>query len=138
MKKSQTILGLNVQWPFSRLIMDGKKSVETRTYPLPKEKENREIAVIETPGPRGKKEAGIDKARIIGVVRFTDCFQYKSELQWNKDAKKHCVPLDDPNYKWGSSEEKWGWNLKIVKRFNTPKSAPKKKGIVWATDCKID
>lgn len=128
----ENLCGINIQWPWSELIISGKKTIETRSYPLPKNKTGIPIALIETPGPRGKKEAGIEKARIIGVIEFLACKQYKTAAAWKKDFDHHQVPLDDPQFHFDAKKEKWGWQLKILRKFSSPKPAPKKRGIVWA------
>lgn len=132
-RKSRGIPGINIQWPWSQLIIEGKKTVETRTYPLPDNKNDIPIALIETPGPRGKKEAGIHKARIIGVIQFMGCKRYESATAWKKDFPKHRVPLNDPQYFFDSKKEKWGWDVKVLKVYSKAKPAPEKRGIVWAT-----
>jgi len=135
MKK--VIPGLNVQWPWSEMIVSGEKTVETRSYSLPEKYRGVELAVIETPGPRGKQEANIEKARIIGVVIFSDCIQYKTKTQWYGDQQKHCVPESDSQYGFNPDKEKWGWVVKSVKRLSAPKPPPTKRGIVFALKCEI-
>ena len=44
--------GLNIQQPWSSLLIDGYKSVETRSYPLPQKYEGVELALISTPGKK--------------------------------------------------------------------------------------
>jgi len=134
-KKSPGIPGINIQWPWSQLIISGKKTVETRGYPLPESKKNIPIALIETPGPTGKREAGISKARIIGVIEFTGCIAYSSLSKWRKDFKQHRVPIDDPDYRLLPGKVRYGWVTKVIKNFSKPKEAPRKKGIVWVTSC---
>ena len=50
------------------MLLSGEKTVETRGYPLPEKYVGCELAIIETPGPRGRREAGIEKARIVGTI----------------------------------------------------------------------
>lgn len=136
MKKK--IPGLNIQWPWSQLLLSGKKTIETRTYPLPKKYENVELAIIETPGPDGKKKAGILKARIIGTIVFENSFQYLCEKDWQKDKDKHLVKLDDKDFSWQKKDSNiWGWNVKSVTSFKRLIPAPIKRGIVFATKCEL-
>lgn len=130
------IPGLNIQWPWSRLILDGSKTIETRSYPIPEKYLNVELAIIETPGPHGKK-AGIDGARIVGTIKFSGCFRYNEFEEWAEDYDRHCVPVNDPQYKFSNETEKWGWIIKEVKGFRIPRPAPVKRGIVFATSCEI-
>ena len=135
---NKTMPGLNIQWPWSELLLSGRKSIETRTYPLPKKYEGVELAVIETPGPKGKKEAGINKARITGTIIFGASFQYKSENEWRKDAKRHLVNPDDIQYSWTKTDNiVWGWTVEKVTRLKSHEAAPKKRGIIFASICEI-
>lgn len=136
-KSSEELPGVNIQWPWSQLLLSGQKSVETRTYPLPVDKTNVRLAVIETPGPRGRKEAGIDKARIIGTIIFRRSFKYKSKSEWLQDKNRHQVSENDPLYGFDSKKEKWGWEVAEYVLFKKPIPAPKKKGIVFAKSCEI-
>ena len=45
--------GLNVQAPWTGLLISGEKSVETRSYPLPKKYVGEKLALVETPGKSG-------------------------------------------------------------------------------------
>lgn len=136
--KRQGIPGINIQWPWSQLIIEGKKTIETRTYPLPENRKNIPIALIETPGPRGKKEAGIAKARIIGVIQFTGCKRYESATAWKKDFRRHRVPLNDRQYRFDPNKEKWGWDVTVLEDYNTPISTPEIRGIVWTRECSVN
>lgn len=134
---SKVIPGINMQWPWSVFLLDGEKTVETRSYPLPEKYRNQPLAMIETPGPRGKKEAGITEARITGIITFSDSFQYKTRKQWLADRNRHCVAPDDPHFGFKLDKEKWGWVVASVEKFERPLLAPKKRGIVFATACEI-
>ena len=132
------IPGVNIQWPWSELILSGEKTVETRTYPLPAKYKDVALAVIETPGARGRREAGIQMARIIGTVTFADSFQYKSKAMWIGDQQRHRVLDGDPLYGWSSKKEKWGWIVKETKLFSEHHPAPVKRGIIFASACSIE
>lgn len=132
---SRKIPGVNIQWPWSRLIAECKKTVETRTYSLPTKYVGQELAIIETPGPHGKRQ-GIHKAQIIGTVIFEKSFRYDYKT-WKSDQLRHLVSPDDPQFKWSEEKEKWGWVVSRVKLFNEPLPAPKKRGIIFASECNI-
>lgn len=134
--KSKVIPGINIQWPWSQLIVDKKKAIETRTYKIPEKFKDVELAIIETPGPHGRKK-GILKARIIGTVTFEESFQY-NKSSWEKDFKSHLVDTNDPQFAWNNLKERWGWKIKRVRKFKQPLEAPKKKGIIFATECLIN
>ena len=61
-----TLRGLNIQFPFSQLVLLGAKTIEARTYRLGKgniAQAGEEMFLIETPG-KGTKGA------VVGVVRW--------------------------------------------------------------------
>ena len=67
--------GINIQTPWSELLINGDKSVETRSYPLPEKYMGEELALIETPGRYGRF-----KARIIGTITFSHSFKLLTSL----------------------------------------------------------
>jgi hypothetical protein len=123
--KRKSYMGLNIQYPISQLIIDGTKTVETRTYPLSNEKVGEIFALIETPGRDGKF-----KARVIALIRFTEVFPYTSSSEFYKDTKRHRVSPESP-WKWNDEKPKWGWVVKVERVFKIPLQAPKKRGIVF-------
>ncbi|MBN8540745.1 MAG: ASCH domain-containing protein [Deltaproteobacteria bacterium] len=135
--KKIVVPGINIQWPWSQLLLSGKKTVETRGYELPAKHVGKPLVIIETAGPRGKKEAGIDRARIVGLIVFRSSFQYQSNSHWRKDHNRHLVDVDDPMFAWGKSNERWGWEVESVKVIEPHQNAPKKKGIVFTSACTI-
>lgn len=132
----RVIPGINIQWPITRLILEGKKVIETRKYPLPEKYKNVELAIIETPGPQGRK-AGMQKAQIVGTIIFEDSFEYKSKAEFDRDIKRHFVEPDHPQFKFQKGVKKFGWIIKSVKVLKSPKPGPRKKGIVFASQCEI-
>ena len=131
----ENIPGVNIQWPWSSLIVSGQKTVETRSYKLPEKYIGKKLAIIETPGPRGKKEAGISKARIIGTVVFSGSFLYRTRAEWVADFDRHCVEIGNHQFEFDKNHEKWGWIVAEVVSFKNQKPAPVKRGIVFATSC---
>lgn len=123
--------GINIQWPISRSILDGTKTIETRHYPLPKKYENVELLIIETPGKNGAF-----KARIVGVITFSESIQYESESKFYKDQRFHLVDRNSP-WAWKSGKIKWGWKIKMAKPFSKPVDAPKAKGIRFTNNILI-
>jgi hypothetical protein len=127
---TKTYSGINIQWPISETILNGRKTIETRTYPLPQKYLNKELLLIETPGSEGKF-----KARIIAIIVFTDCFEYKNKNEFYKQKNLHLVT---PDSKWAwSNKVKFGWKLKLVKKFNKPIKAPLRKGIKFTNNIQI-
>ena len=124
--------GINIQCPFSHMLINGDKCVETRSYSLPKKYEGEELALIETPGKSGKF-----KARIIGTITFSHSFQYSNEEDWRRDYNRHLVEPDNKIYGWKDSKDKYGWVVSDVIKFDEPQPAPEKKGIVFTKNCNI-
>lgn len=121
--------GINIQAPWSDLLIGGQKTVETRSYPLPKKYEGVELALIETPGKHGKF-----KSRIIGTITFSHCFEYKTKKDWRSDYARHKVDLTSKFY-WWNDKPKYGWVVSDIVKFDDPVDAPKNRGIVFTSNC---
>ena len=128
--KKTIYTGINVQWPISQLILEGKKTIETRTYPLPEKLLNVDLVMIETPGKLGKF-----KARNIAIIRFTDCIQYKDKEDFYLDLDRHQVSPDSP-WAWSDKKPKWGWIVEVV-RILSPPTECTRRGIVYRTQISI-
>lgn len=128
--------GINIQWPWSEWIISGRKTIETRTYPIPQKHLGKPLALIETPGPRGRAQ-GIAKARIIGVVTFSESFQYMDKQHWAEDRPYHLVEASDDQFGFSTDKEKWGWRVAKIEKFEKYLPAPEKKGIVCASTRQI-
>ncbi|MEW6056154.1 MAG: hypothetical protein AB1540_06030 [Bdellovibrionota bacterium] len=129
------IPGLNVQWPWSQLILEGKKTIETRSYPLPSSYRGMPIAVIETPGQ--DPSSPVRTAQIIGIVIFSDSFQYTTHRAWLRDQQHHLVPEGHKLFGYKKSKTKWGWRIKSIQTFSEPQRAPKHRGIVFTKTCHL-
>lgn len=125
--------GINIQTPWSELLINGVKSVETRTYHLPEKYMGEELALIETPGRYGRF-----KARIIGTITFSHSFKYPDQNAWQDDYNRHCVAIDDPTYNWKNDKSKYGWVVSDIKKFDRPVDISKRKGIIFTTDLDIN
>lgn len=136
-KNAGNIPGINIQWPWSRLILDGTKSIETRRYPLPEHYVGVSLALIETPGPLGKQKGGVEKARIIGIIRFVRSFEYANKTEWEKDFLKHRVPQDDPDFAFDPNKRPWAWQVEVIESFGKPLPAPVRRGIVFTKSCGV-
>jgi hypothetical protein len=130
--------GVNIQWPWSALLLSGEKTIETRSYAIPDKYIGKELAIIETPGRKGKKEAGIDKARIIGTIVFGPSYKYETMRQWQLESAKHRVTAADRDFSFNPKKPKWAWPVLKVKSFKKQIPPPKRRGIVFATECNID
>lgn len=124
--------GVNIQTPWSQLLINGDKSVETRTYALPEKYVGEELALIETPGRYGRF-----KARIIGTITFSHSFKYPDQKAWQDDYNRHCVEVDDPIYNWKDDKPKYGWVVSKVTKFEEPVDIRKRKGIIFTTGVSV-
>ena len=126
------MIGLNVRSPWSTLLINGQKTVETRSYRLPQRLEGVELSLIETPGKSGKF-----KSRIIGTITFSSCIQYSSKEQWVSDETRHKVDTNNKLYCW-NDKPKFGWIVQSVKKFKKPVDPPAKRGIIYANNCLLE
>ena len=117
---------LKIQIPWSDLLINGHKSVETRSYPLPKKYEGVELLLIETPNQNSKF-----KCQIIGTITFSHSFKYPNEKSWKDDYNRHKVQTNDEFYSWNPNKPKYGWVVSKVSKFDNPIPYLKKKGIVF-------
>lgn len=122
--------GINIQWPISELIINGKKIVETRTYPIPTKMLNQEIILVETPGKYGKF-----KARNAAVIKFTDCFAYTSKEEFYMDFDRHQVNPES-SWAWRDEAPKWGWVVEVVKLITPPQECLS-RGIVYRSNISL-
>lgn len=136
MKKTK-MTGLNVQWPWSKLLVSGEKTVETRSYPLPDKFKDVDLALVETPGPIGRLKKNNIRTKIIGSIRFSGSFQYESYEDWLMDFDRHRVPKEDSVFGYRSGMPKWGWIVSSVKELESPSEPPEQIGRVFTNDCLI-
>lgn len=122
--------GINIQFPWSQLLIDGDKCVETRSYSLPKKYDGEELALIETPG-----KSGDFKARIIGTITFSHSFKYPDKNAWIDDNARHLVDQNDENFGWKEDKDKYGWVVSKINKFSEHLKPPCKKGIIFTKDC---
>ena len=125
-KGHKEFTGINIQWPTSELIISGDKTVETRTYPIPKMYIGQPLILVETPGRYGSF-----KARAKALIVFGSSFQYKSKAQFRRDFGRHRV---EENSQWDWKESpKWGWEItkvEVLKPFPVTKRGIRfRKGI---------
>ena len=121
---NKTYTGINIQWPISREIIASKKTIETRTYPIPPHYLNKKMLLIETPGHTGKF-----KSRAIAIIKFTKCFKYPNRKTFYADYHYHRIDKNSP-WAW-QHKPKWGWHVEVVRVINPPVTFLGKKGIVY-------
>ena len=125
---SKTYPGVNIQVPWSQLIIGKKKTVETRHYPLPSHLVGKEILIIETPG-----KVGTFKRRVIGIVVFGESFEYRNEKHFSSDIDQHLVSVDHPSFSWAAAKgnPKWGWPVLSVEKVSLELPSTFKAGIIF-------
>lgn len=119
--------GINIQYPWSQLLLSGKKTIETRLYPIPKKYTNVPLALIETPG-----KGGDFPARVVGIIRFERCYRYESERAFRSDESRHLLKKG-ADFDWKTGREKWAWHVVEVEPLSTAIPAPKHRGIIWTS-----
>lgn len=123
---------LEVQAPFSRLILSGKKSIETRSYQLPEDLLHTSIVLCESaPGLAGvstlsdsviESQPGL---LLIGEIYVSHSKEYTSQEEWDEDRECHQVPSDSA-YEWTPTEigRRYGWYIERVTVYSKPLSVP--------------
>jgi len=123
-------VGLNIQFPISNLILSGRKTIETRTYPLSEKYLNKDLVMIETPGKTGNF-----KSRAIAIIRISKCFKYNSKKEFYADSDKHFV-TELSEWAW-MDRPKFGWVVEVIKKLDPPQTIEKPKGIIYTTEIEI-
>lgn len=118
--------GINIQWPISQEILEGRKIIETRTYPIPNKFIGINLFFIETPGLKGNF-----KARIVGTIRFSGFKIYKDINEFRNDESKHLVEKGS-EWDW-KDKPKYGWIIDNIEVFNKKYLAPPKRGYVYTS-----
>jgi len=113
--------GLEMQYPWSKHLLNGSKLIETRGYDLPSSlisTENNEVKIDILESQQGKD--GVSSVpnvvyltsqsplKRIGWTTFVQSIRYKSREQFEADADKHLV---DPSsgYGWNDNRPMYGW-----------------------------
>lgn len=132
-----TLRGLNINYPFSQLMLQGAKTIESRHFYLGHRNianQGEELFLIETPGPRnvlgavlGDEDVGPPPrhAQVVGTVAFSSSRPYSSTSDWKKDRPKHRVK-EGGSYDWDGSGEMHAWHVEKVRRFSEPLDAGSK------------
>lgn len=111
------IKGVNINdrdAPYTNMILDGTKTIETRKTNSLKSLVGQRVGIIRT---------GVGKAVIIGYVDITGVIKYETETEFRLDFDKHKVKAGS-KYDIKPNEIKYGYILKNPKRCE-PKIAPK-------------
>ncbi|CAN0397535.1 unnamed protein product, partial [Ectocarpus sp. 12 AP-2014] len=125
-----------MQAPWSRRLLDGQKTVETRGYPLPAGLVGRSIEVLES--RRGRDgvsgvgdvvEAFSAGLSVIGRVVFGGTEAYPSRETWAADAERHLVPAEEEEgfesgkgYGWKGPGSVHAWRVASVEAYPKPRA----------------
>jgi len=123
-------VGLEMQQPFSQLLLSGAKTVETRSYCLPASLVGRPIAVLETEcgaacgsALADNVAAGDQSVRLVGTVTFGSCFAYASADEWDADSTRHRVPATSA-FSWTEDRMMFGWVVASATPYEYPMPTP--------------
>lgn len=123
---------LELQAPWAKRLLDGEKTVETRSYPLPAGLVGRPIEVMESqPGQDGvsalgdRVEALSTGLSVLGRVVFSKTEAYASREAWENDESRHLVPSSSAGYGWKSQKGAaaiHGWFVGEVTPYVKPRA----------------
>ena len=121
-------IALEVQLPFSELILSRLKTIETRAYPLPEKLLGTKIMLLESQAVSssslssslGDVILGSDESvKIVGYIIVDNIVEYNTYEQWDTDRARTCVDRSSKfEYKGDPDERRWGWNIQEAKRFD--------------------
>ena len=138
--------GINIQWPFSQLLLMGAKTEEVRSFDLDyrgRVNTDEEVWLVETKGPHVKatKNAIVGDLRIaprpsatqiVGAISFAAARQYASEQTFDKARLLHRI-APGSKFDWDSTGAVYGWRVGKVRALVTPQ--PVSTGILGLGEC---
>jgi hypothetical protein len=127
----KTLNGISIQYPYAQLILAGKKTIETRTYPIPNHYVGVPLLLVETPGKQGRF-----KSRGIAIITFSGCFKYRTAKEFYGQSHLHLVDKSS-EWSWKPGKEKWGWEVKEISRLKTPILITKRLGIKFTKNIEL-
>ena len=135
------IFGLEMQQPWSQYLLNGKKTIETRTYDLPKALIGKKLFILESKsGEDGISSIGnyldgdeiSDSINVVGWVIFDRVIIYRYRSKFEADEEKHMVKRDS-GYGWKDDTRiVYGWVVSKKAKLNIAdcKNTGKKKSFV--------
>ena len=128
-----SLRGLNIQWPFSQLLLNGTKLEEVRQYPLNYRgiaKTQEEVFIVETKGPSVCKErnaishgiqipARPSTAQIVGTIRFACSQPYYDKQTFHEARCRHRIKADS-KFDWDGHHRLYGWRVDSVRALTVP------------------
>ncbi|CAM9521839.1 unnamed protein product, partial [Discosporangium mesarthrocarpum] len=143
-------VALEVQAPWAARLVQGKKIVETRAYPLPTPLLGHRLEILESKPGRdgvstlpdcivgGARDGAGQGLRVVGHVTVQACRAYASRGEWEADAKRHLVPIDSPpmqtgaegqvkgkrGYGWGGPGSVYQWEVGLAVEYEVARPVP--------------
>ena len=131
--KQVCMRGLNIQWPFSQLLLRAVKTQEVRKYDLGHRKictANEETWIVETRGLHVNAATdsicnGLDvasrprAAQIVGTVTFASSFPYAGKRAFRSTWDRHRI-VEDSKHDWNGQGVLYGWQVGTVRALRTP------------------
>jgi hypothetical protein len=137
---SLSLPGLNIQWPFTQLILAGVKTIEVRTYELGHRNiahPNREVWLVETISGSLKDATvpeGVDVpekppcAQIVGTITFSRSVPYDDRSDFNSTRNQHRIAVGG-KHDWTDKSDRHAWHISSCKRLAAPIPCPGRKGM---------
>ena len=124
---SSTTFGLEMQHPWAGLLLEGKKTIETRNYNLPKNLIGKKIYILETKSgidgvsalPNSiEQESDVEKhVKCAGWCIFDKVVIYRYKSKFEMDVDKHLV-TPDSGYGWKNGGDiRYGWVVKEYQKM---------------------
>ncbi len=134
--KDVTLRGLNVQFPFSRLLRDNVKTQEIRRFPLGHRGiawANERLFLIETPAKRaggailGELDLGPPpaSAQVVAILSFSHDTQFVSPGEFRASEEAHRVAHGGA-YDWDGASPCFAWHVQSVQKLLRPVPAGSK------------
>ena len=126
--------GLNINWPFSQLILAGVKTVEVRSYALGYRniaQPDVEMWLVETPGNAKAISTGWvlaggaavvprpENAQIVGTVTFSRSDEYETPAAFRADEENHRIAKGG-SYDWDGKGKRHAWRVSAIRRLARP------------------
>ena len=138
-----TLPGLNINWPFSQLILAGLKKVEARRYDLGCQNTappDQEMWLVETPGDPQALAKGMaldgdariaprpQHAQIVGTLTFSRADRYESLESFRSERECHRIGQGG-KYDWHGEGDMYAWRVSGTRRLVEPVPQLGRKGV---------
>ena len=121
----ENIFALEVQQPWSELILSGSKTIEVRTYPLPPDLVRQKLWILQSPSNSKEgvsslgnviETASIDtstldqdfeenRPKLVGWMIISSVKVYRNAESFHNEEKMHLVPKESVHSWWSASTQ---------------------------------